>query len=256
MKKIFATLLAAIGLSAFAGKDNVVITFSTKGPDTYADGSVVRDGESYALVWTKSGSTFAGINPDGTAAGDSKVAVRAPVATGGACPNVQFQIDEAYANKTYPGGTWCVVLCDTRRFATEDVKVLVGGEEIVQKRVKLDAEGNKVVLGVGGSVSSYGLVAANIGRTLASATGAATAAGDLPAGVEPPKVKDFKVIDGNAYLYLSGTSSALSYGVAAGSTPGDLKETAERPVMGDASGETIVITPATGSSGFFKGIVK
>jgi len=256
MKQIVALLMLLGGLTAFAGKDNVVITFSTKGPDTYADGSVVRDGESYALVWTKSGSTFAGINPDGTAAGDSKVAVRAPVATGGACPNIEFQIDETYAAKTYPNGSWSVVLCDTRRYATEDVKVTVDGEEIVQKRVKLDAEGHKVVLGVGGSVSGYGLVAANIGRTLASATGKATAAGELPAGVEPPKVKDFKVIDGNAYLYLSGTSSALSYGVAAGATPGDLKATAERPVMGNESGETIVITPATGSSGFFQGIVK
>jgi len=256
MKKTLSLLMLLGGLSAFAGKDNVVITFSTKGPDTYADGSVVRDGECYALVWTPTGATFAGINPDGSAAGNSKVAVRAPIAAGGACPNVEFQIDETYANKTYPGGSWAVVLLDTRRFATEEVKVTVAGEEIVQKRVLLDAQGNKVVSGLGGSVSGYGLVAADIGRQLASATGAATAAGNLPAGIEPPKVKDFRVIDGNAYLTLSGTSSALTYGVASGATPGELKATGERPVVGGADGETIVITPATGSSGFFQGIVK
>ena len=36
------------------------------------------DGECYALVWTPDGSEFQGVNPDGTAAGDSKVIIITP----------------------------------------------------------------------------------------------------------------------------------------------------------------------------------
>ncbi len=32
--------------------------FSTLGPDCYADGTIVRDGECYALVWSPTGTTF------------------------------------------------------------------------------------------------------------------------------------------------------------------------------------------------------
>ena len=52
MKKILM-MLAAVATSAtlpvLAGQDNLLATFSTKGPDCYADGTVVKDGESYVL---------------------------------------------------------------------------------------------------------------------------------------------------------------------------------------------------------------
>ena len=51
---------------AFASIDDKVLKFSSSGPDRYADGSIVVDGECYALVWSPKGRSFAGFNADGT----------------------------------------------------------------------------------------------------------------------------------------------------------------------------------------------
>ena len=256
MKKTIAFL--AVGLCAgtlLAGMNNVVIQFSTVGPDKYADGTTVMDGECYALVWTPTGSEFQGINDKGEAVGDSKVAVKAPIATGGKCPNVQFQIDETYADVNYPGGTWGVYLLDTRKFATEEVTVTVDGKEVTQTQIKVDAAGRKLATGVGGAVSGYGQVVANVGRSLSSAGAKAGIVQSIPAGIQPPTIKDFKVVNGMAYLYLKDTSSAVSYGVAAGQDPGTLKPVSQQPVQGGGN-ETIIITPATGAAGFFSPVIQ
>ena len=58
MKKILFVFGAfALAFAATAELDTL-ITFSTKGPDTYLDGKTVMDGECYALVWTKNGAEF------------------------------------------------------------------------------------------------------------------------------------------------------------------------------------------------------
>ena len=67
-------LLAMVVMLAFAVLPNVslasnqdkVARFSTPGPDCYADGTLVVDGECYALVWSPKGSTFAGFSADGS----------------------------------------------------------------------------------------------------------------------------------------------------------------------------------------------
>ena len=249
---VFAVLLAGV---LFAGMNNVVIQFSTVGPDKYADGTTVMDGECYALVWTPTGSEFQGIDDKGEAAGDSKVAVKAPIAVGGKCPNVQFQIDETYADVNYPGGTWGVYLLDTRKFATEEVSVTVDGKEVKQTKILLDANGKKLATEVGGAVSGYGQVVANVGRSLSSAGAKDGVVQSIPAGIQPPTIRDFKVVNGMAYLYLKDTSSAVSYGVAAGQNPGTLKPVQQQPVLGGGS-ETIIITPATGAAGFFCPVIQ
>ena len=257
MKKSIALVFAVLGAGAlFAGMNNVVIQFSTVGPDKYADGATVMDGECYALVWTPTGSEFLGINAEGEAAGDSKVAVKAPIAIGGKCPNVQFQIDETYADVNYPGGTWGVYLLDTRKFATEEVTVTVDGKEVKQTQVQIGADGKKVATGVGSTtVSGYGQVVSNVGRTLSPAGSKAGIVQSIPAGIQPPTIKDFKVVNGMAYLYLKDTSSAVSYGVAAGQSPGNLAPVSQQPVQGGGN-ETIIITPATGATGFFSPVIQ
>ena len=150
MKKVLVSAFAAaMSATAFAGMGNVTIMFSTPGPDTYSDGTPVLDGERYALVWTPNGEAFAGINTDATAAGGSKVAVSAPVAKGGHCPNVLFQVDENYAAANYKGGSWSVVLLDTRRF-----KLNKDGTP------QLDEFGNRVVAtwGAKGFSNGYGVI--------------------------------------------------------------------------------------------------
>ena len=257
MKKTIAFLTAGLCAGTLlAGMNNVVIQFSTVGPDKYADGTPVMDGECYALVWTPTGSEFQGINADGTAAGDSKVAVKAPIAIGGKCPNVQFQIDETFANANYPDGTWGVYLLDTRKFATEEVTVTVDGREVKQTKVLLDANGKKIATGVGSTtVSGYGQVVSNVGRSLSPAGAKAGTVQSIPAGIQPPTIKDFKVVNGMAYLYLKDTSSAVSYGVAAGQAPGTLKPVSQQPVQGGGN-ETIIITPAAGAAGFFSPVIQ
>ena len=74
MKKTMMMGMVLAGtLGAFASVDNVAITFSTPGSDTYRDGRTVLDGECYALVWTPAGATFGGIAADGAAVSPSKV---------------------------------------------------------------------------------------------------------------------------------------------------------------------------------------
>ena len=252
---VFCLLSVVLALPLFAGMNNVVIQFSTVGPDKYADGTTVMDGECYALVWTPTGSEFQGIDAEGEAAGDSKVAVKAPIATGGKCPNVQFQIDETYADVNYPGGTWGVYLLDTRKFATEEVTVTVDGKDVKQTKVLLDENGKKRATGVGGDVSGYGQVVSNVGRSLSPAGSKTGIVQSIPAGIQPPTIRDFKVVNGMAYLYLKDTSSAVSYGVAAGQAPGTLKPVSQQPVQGGGN-ETIIITPATEAAQFYQGIVQ
>ena len=58
---------AVFPMIASASVQDKVARFSTPGPDCYADGTLVADGECYALVWSPKGATFAGFNADGTA---------------------------------------------------------------------------------------------------------------------------------------------------------------------------------------------
>ena len=260
MKKSIALVFSGLFASAlFAGMNNVVITFATGANDAYADGTPVAKGECYALVWTPGDATFAGFNSDGTAVAPSKVVIKAPVAEPGVSRNIQFQVkdDEGYIKNNFPSGTWGVYLLDTRVYATEEVRVLVDGEESVQKQVVTDAAGNKVVAGVGGAVKGYGAVASEVSASIGSATAAGAVATDaLSADLTPPTITDIKVRDGVVYLRLSGTKKDVAYGVGAGTTPSALKPTDDRPVVGDASGETLIVTPAKGASGFYQGIVR
>ena len=255
MKKSIALVLTALGAGAlFAGMNNVVVQFSTVGPDKYADGTTVMDGECYALVWTPTDSEFQGINDKGEAAGDSKVVLKAPYAKGGHCPDIQFQVDEGYANEHYNGGTWGVYLLDTRVFATETEEILVDGKKIEQTKVKI-ADGKKVATGVGGAVSGYGAVLSDVKSSLSPAGAKGGIVQSIPAGIQPPTIRDFKVVNGMAYLFLKNTSSAVSYGVAAGQAPGTLTPVRQQPVLGGGS-ETIIITPATEAAQFYQGIVQ
>lgn len=106
----------AVGLTGFAAQNDKLITFSTPGPDRYADGSTVVDGECYALVWVKNGATFGGFNFDGTVcdAANNALAMIAACADGGRCPGFLFQVPAADIEGKYAGGSFSVYLLDTR----------------------------------------------------------------------------------------------------------------------------------------------
>ena len=213
MKAIFALSVFSFvfTLPLFAGRDNVVVTFSTKGPDKYADGSTVMDGERYALVWTPAGATFGGFCSDGSAVAPSKVAFSKPLAKDGCCPQTKFEIDEAWVKANYPGGTWGVYLLDTRRFATDANGVIKAGE----------------VASVGGdAVNGYGVVSAQMSGSLlgASTDGELTSglSSTIPENGRDFRIKDIKVVDGQVRLSVSNTKSCMRYKVLEGEDPGAL----------------------------------
>lgn len=106
----FSTAILAASL-AFADAENVYMLFSTVGPDKYADGITVLDGERYALVAVPKGQDFGGFNADCTATREGdKVLTIAPFAKGGRLTLTLFQADKADAT----GKDLKVFLLDTR----------------------------------------------------------------------------------------------------------------------------------------------
>jgi len=232
MKKLmtFGCAVALAG-AALAAANDVLITFSTPGPDTYADGTAVLDGERYALCWSKDFSQFA-IKADGTAEGGT-VVLKAPVAKGGRCPTTVFEVDADYA-KNFTGGEWAVYLLDTRKFA---------------------ADGTASLAGAAGTVNTAGQVGTvSIGSgTVASLTGAAATASDLPAGVELPKpeITGIKVEAGYVYVTVKG-APYLGYGLVSGDTPDALTEAPEAERAATGAEEITIVTPAKAGGAFFK----
>ena len=244
MKTALMSVVLAGALGAFAGMDNVAITFSTPGPDTYKDGRPVLDGECYALVWTPDDATFGGIAADGAAVEPSKVVLKAPVAKGGRCPNILFEIDENYAKANYPGGTWNVCLLDTRRFVTGADGVIQKGEDGLPVVANLDSSVVNDYTEAG--VADAGTMGA------ANAKGAAKSgqAAHRPKGAGQFQISDFKVVDGNVYITVKGTHGSMRYGVRSGGSPDVLKGDGESR-YGVTGGKLIIVKPATEASGFY-----
>ena len=237
-KTMMMGVVLAGALSAFAGLDNVAITFSTPGPDKYRDGRIVLDGECYALVWTPTGETFGGIAADGSAVAPSKIVLRAPVAKGGRCPNILFEIDEGYARANYPGGSWRVILLDTRRFATDADGVVQTGEDGLPK-VASWGVGSSVVNGYGetGAAVVGTLGSANAAGAVASGTGART-----PEGFGAASISGIQIIGDNVFITVKGSNSSMLYGVKSGESPDALADDGESR-YGKTDGEMIIVRP-------------
>lgn len=237
MKKILVSAFAAAAsAAAFAGINNVVIRFSTPGDpaDTYSDGTTVRDGEKYALVWTPNGSDFAGINSNGEAVPPSKVVVARSLASGGKCPPVQFQVDEAVVTNKYNGGFWSVVLLDTRKFQIDEESgkpvVTAGGDRIVESVAKDD---NPII---GYSVVSTANVAVGVDADVLSGTEAAfgEAASDTPA----PVVESIDVSGDSVIVTVSRTRAPFKYRLISGETPDAVKDVVEGDESSDFGSKT------------------
>lgn len=249
MKKTVFCLALLVGVCAFASIDNVVVTFSTKGPDTYADGNVVVDGEIYALVWVKNGVTFAGIDANGDVVDkdNSRVLLKAPVAKGGHCPNIQFEIDaDYYQSAGLKNGQLFVYLMDTRRFQMDDNGIVK------------DADGHPIVASVGDTsklVNGYGaatdaiicdqFAAANLSKS--AKTGEAAA---VPEKGKQLKIKDIKLVEGNVWIYVSGSLQSMRYGVKMGKMPNELKKNVKE-LYGSGNDDLIIVTPQKEDSAFF-----
>ncbi len=235
-KLLTAACALALSLAAFAAQNDALVTFSTKGPDRYADGTTVLDGECYALCWSPDFANFA-IRADGTAEGGA-VVLKAPVAKGGRCPTVTFQVSADSVASRYAGGSWAVYLLDTRRFAADGTATVAGASAK--------------------AVNTTGLVAAaSVGSgSLGSVAAGAGATSELAAGVEvpQPQITGIRIVDGNVYVSVKGTVPFLSYGLTEGATPDAVTEAVGEAAPGkvSAENEVILVAPAKDGGAFFK----
>ena len=237
-------LLNLIATAAFAGSvSDVSISFSTQGPDRYADGSVVLDGECYALVWSKDG-VFEGFSANGTCLDDNdKIVLLAPVAKDGRCPLVLFQIpdDEAAA---LSGGVFAVYLLDTR-IASGSSTAAAGCENGRLKLMNgygLASENTEIASGA--PSTAVGENASNCGGQVAAFISKAE-----PNCVQP-KIKSMRIEGENVFLTVENLEGFMR--VSSGANVNAADE-ATAAVESDGKDEDIVLVARKkGDSGFFK----
>ena len=231
---IAAALTFAAATTATAGVD-VFVTFHTKGPDRYADGSLVMNSERYALVWSKDG-VFDGVDASGKPVDpNDRVVIVAGVASGGHCPHVLYQLPAATA-AALSGGVYDVVLFDTR-VGNELESALALTHDVVNGWTRTTA-GVKLS-------GSYAAAMDDDGKSHVASKGVAP-----PPDVKQPKILSMRV-DGDyvmmqvdnlkGYMRVNGGPKIGSFGALTGATVAD---GGDEPVT--------LVAPKTGDSGFFK----
>ena len=248
MKKIgLFCAVAGLALGAMAGTDGLKFKFSSSG-DVYADGKAVQDGEVYALVWVKSGASFAGFNADGTlvdAVNNDLEAVS--VAQGGGCVTTVFVVDEKD-----DAGTYSMYLLDTRTASVD------ADGNVVEKVTGL-VDGK--ITTVSGTVKANvtfaelaDLAAAEVKTVDGSDESAVVSSAAIPATVGKPVVSGFTLADGGAVLTVSGTVPYVQYNVYGGLTPAGIDYTKPLATFlnGKTSGDLELKVSDVGENKFFK----
>ena len=255
-RKCLALCVGLLCTAVFASMEDRVLRFSTPGPDCYADGTLVADGECYALVWSPEGATFAGFNADGTAiSANDRVVFAAPLALEGKCRDSLFQIPaDEYAE--LEGGEWAVCLVDTRMAngvpagVANNAPLRVNRWGAVRNEVKISTASTLVLDSIAAPKAG--------GRSLLAAAAPETGvcAGTLsavPDSVTQPRIIGFEVVDGVARLTVEDTVPFLTYTISAGDTPDALAaDDAADWVDGDTAKPIEIETDAVKGSRFFK----
>ncbi len=225
MKKLMI-MAAAMGLAvaSFAAQNDALLTFSTPGPDKYGDGTTVLDGECYALVWTATGSAFAGLKADGTpVAATDKLILLAPLAKNGACPQTLFQVDAATADALEGKGTYGVYLLDTRVKAEDGTTKLAAIKDGKPVAVNALATVAEATAASAAQATTMQLAATAVG-------GAAVTAQTL---VAEPAITGIKVDGAKVTVTVAGMSPIATYQVVTGMTPGKVGTKLDAKSKGD-----------------------
>ena len=243
MKKLM-TMVGAVGMAfaATAAVDDALLSFSTVGPDKYADGTDVLPGECYALVWSADGQ-FEGIKADGTTVDSAdKVVLVAPVAKQGAngtyCPSILYQVDKAFA-EAHKSGQYAVYILDTRVKAAGGT-VSVGG---VDEKGALKAVNGYDAVSAGTTASA---ATESIKTVATTAVGGASIA--TLAEVDAPVITAIKPNGTKITISASGLSPVATYKVVTG-TQLD-KVSTEINATADEKGDFTFDKPENGT--FFK----
>lgn len=247
MKKLLMMMaVAACACTALA--DRTVLSWFTMGPDKYADGTMVKEGEFYALVFLKEGAKFAGFNADGTLvdAENAEVLAMGPWAKswtsmGVGCPphNIQPEAEEA---AKYAGGSLRLFVLDTRTAGGE----LAAVEPETAKPTAVNGYGEA-------SNTKFALKDASVFPQPGQQAKAGLASA-VPPKAAQPKITGFRVENGYAYIKVANTEPYLQYNVATGSQPGEFKnpKAAEAAKQGEAGKEIEFKVPVDQNGKFFK----
>ena len=245
MKKKPIAFLLSIGIAAVAFANSVGdarLSFSTKGPDCYADGSIVMDGECYALAWSKDGN-FDGFDANGECIdSEDKIVLLAPVAKNGRCPPVLFQIPEVEAEEL-KNGQYAVYLLDTR--------VSSGGET---KALGVSAGRLALINGYGEASAAVAVKGSNAAASAQESApdGAGVVASSLasaPADCTQPRIKAIRIEGDNVFLTVENIAGFMR--VRSGS---DVSVSGATDAAVETSGgeDVTLVTRKPGNSGFFK----
>lgn len=243
MKKLMM-MVGAVGMAfaATAAVDDALLSFSTVGPDKYADGTAVLPGECYALVWSTDGQ-FEGIKADGTTVDpNDAVVLVAPVAKQGAngmcCPPILYQVDKAFA-ESHKSGQYAVYILDTRVKAA-DGTVSVGG---VDEKGALKAVNGYDAVSAGTTATS---AAESIKTVATTAVGGAAIA--TLAEVDAPVITAIKPNGTKITISASGLSPVATYKVVTGTALNNVST--EINAAADEKGDFTFEKPENGA--FFK----
>ena len=245
MKKKPIAFLLSIGIAAVAFANSVGdarLSFSTKGPDRYVDGSIVMDGECYALAWSKDGN-FDGFDANGECIDhEDRVVLIAPVAKDGRCPPVLFQIPEAEAEEL-KNGQYAVYLLDTRVASGETVRPCgtVNGKLALMNGYGA-ASANLAISGANADKKAEESETA-LGGQVASILSAA------PADCIQPRIKAMRIEGDNVFLTVENLGGFMR--VRSGS---DVSVSGATGAAVETSGgeDVTLVTRKPGNSGFFK----
>ncbi len=231
-------------VGAFANSvDDARISFSTVGPDRYADGSTVLDGECYALVWSNDGN-FDGFAADGECIDPAdRIVLAAPIAQGGRCPPVLFQIPAAEANEL-AGGRYAVYLLDTR----------VATGETIRPRGTADGK-PALVNGYGATTAGIALGGATSSQNAEESSGSSNGqvAGipcAAPAECVQPRIKAMRIEGDNVFLTVENLGGFMR--VRSGSDVSVSGATGAAVETNGGDEDVTLVTRKQGNSGFFK----
>ncbi len=227
MKKTIAILFALVSAAAFAGMDDLLISFYTLGPDKYADGTDVQIGECYSLVGTD-------------AKGNKDIVLNYQTLTAGKCSPVVYMVDKGTASKYVE---WSVYLTDTRDFATDS------------KPAGLDEKGQPKVKNVQAPIVAS--VATSDGKfaTETAKEGVSAGAYDLDAAKVPqPKIEGIRVANAKVYVTVSNTRPFVGYALVYGDDVTKFSPPPSTGTNGDVSADGVIELVADKQDGaqFFK----
>ena len=199
-----AVISAVAAMSAVAAENDPRVIFSTVGPDTYADGTPVLDGERYALVWAEPGVDEVVFMADGSTSGGVMVSAL-PGGYRGKCKRCQYEIDAAKMPE-YEGGTWFVYMLDTRQWDADGNVSLCTGLGVV----------NAV-----GKVSGSQVFPKELTAVRAVSCPAATAAtpSAVPEGTVDPVITDIRIDGAEVCVSATNTVPYIQYTLFSSDAP-------------------------------------